>query len=418
MTAEYKFIIDTGVVSVDTSDLRDDVIDEWKDALGQNLDTDASTPQGTMIQAEVVARSSVMRNNAELANMINPNYAFGTWIDAIAALLGVTRGRNISTVGTGVLMEGNPGTQIPLGARVRTTDGDLYTVQAAVSIGSNRQVLATIASSDFGPIALPTGPLQIVDNVIGWTNATVNSQTTVVLGTMQSNDGQLKTRRNMQLFRQGLGSTGAIQAALLDVPNVTSCQVIENNTGAPGTIHGVEFSLPNAVWVCVAGNPNPQSVADALYKAHQGGCPWDYGAAGNGNPVSPPNGLQATDEITDKKYYVKFTTAIMFDCYVNITCVRAQSSASQIGIQNAVVNYANGLLDGESGLIVGASVSAFEISGAVARSFPGLYIKSCSVAVVPRGAPAPLPEDFVSEFPMLPYQQAQVQLGNIIVELT
>ncbi|WP_217478313.1 hypothetical protein, partial [Staphylococcus aureus] len=113
-----------------------------------------------------------------------------------------------------------------------------------------------------------------------------------------------------------------------------------------------------AVWVCVAGNPDKQAVADALWAAHNGGTPWDYGATNNGVPVDGPNGVPVRDPASGRKYVVKWTTPIMYDGYVNVTVQQGSSSVAPEAIQNAVVNYTQGKVEGEEGLVVGASLSA------------------------------------------------------------
>jgi hypothetical protein len=95
MTAAYTYLMDTGTVSIDTDDLLTDVQQEWITAFGLTIDTDASTPQRTQMAAETVARTSVMKNNSDLANMLNPNLAYGTFLDAVCAFLGVERGVNL-----------------------------------------------------------------------------------------------------------------------------------------------------------------------------------------------------------------------------------------------------------------------------------------------------------------------------------
>lgn len=419
MTTTYNYILDTGTIVADTSSVLDDVQGEWKNALGATMDTDASTPQGTLITTEVLARTGVMRNNAELANTINPNQSFGTFLDAVCALLGIDRGENKSTTGIGVTVTGNNLTPIPANSRVQTSNGDIFATVADVTIGVSGTASVDLKSEAFGPIPLPLGALEILDGSIGWGTASVVSGTVVSLGTLQSTDPQLKNRRNLQLARQGIGSSAAIQAALLDVDNVTSVKVVENNTGATGLVQGITFTKPNAFWVCVAGTPDLTDLAQALYDAHNGGCPWDYGAAGNGVPINSPNGLPAVDPATGLTYNVLATTPVLFDAYVNIT-VRQISSVSspQNAVQNAIVAYASGTEEGEPGLVVGASVSAYEMGGAVARQLPGMYVKACSVATVPHGNPAPsFPSAYSQEVVLLPYQQALLAIGNVTVTL-
>lgn len=417
MTAVYNYLISTGTIVDDTTDLLTDVQLEYKTALGANLNLAANTTQGSLITGEAVARTNVMKNNADMGSLINPNLSYGIYTDAICSLLGISRGENISTVGNNITLTGNANTPIPAGARVQTVNGDIFTIFAPVTIPVGLSIPAVIESSVFGPIPLPVGPLKILDGVIGWGAATVTSGSVVTLGSLALSDPQLKTSRNQRLATQGVGSSAAIKAAILAVPNVTSCMVVENNTGSPGVVNGVTFTLGNSFWVCVSGTPDPVALAQAMYNAHGGGVPWEFGSAGNGLPQNSPNGLPAIDPSTGLTYNVKNTTPILFDTYVNLVLRKSSNVATAVTtIQGAVITYASGKEDGEPGFVVGASVSAYEIAGTVARQIPGIYISSCMVACVPHGAAAPVyPSGFVSEYVMSPFNQATILPNNVTV---
>ncbi|MBP3932282.1 MAG: hypothetical protein J6D44_00175, partial [Pseudomonas sp.] len=88
--ADYNYIVSTGVIVPDTASLRSEVEAEYKSVLGADLPVTPETPQGVLITAEVESRDGMVRNNAELANQINPDIAGGVWLDAIWAL---TRGK-------------------------------------------------------------------------------------------------------------------------------------------------------------------------------------------------------------------------------------------------------------------------------------------------------------------------------------
>jgi hypothetical protein len=420
MSASYQFIIDTGTVVADTSTLLSDVEAEYQVALGASIDLASSTPQGTLIAAETIARSSVMKNNADMANLLNPNLSYGVFLDAICAFLGVQRGQNASTQGNGVELVGDgvDTVTVPAGSRVQTSNGDIFYLAVATTIENGGTVNGNFLSQAYGNIPLPEETLTIIDGTVGWGAAIVTADTVVTPGTVELTDPQLKTTRNQQLATQGVGGSGAIASAVSEVANVTSANVVENNTGQfASPINGVTFTLPNAMWACIAGSAPVQDIANALYAAHQGGCPWDYGASGEGVPVESPNGVLVYDPITNQPYYVKYTTPALFDVYVAITVVQKQSVSSPVpAVQAAIINYTSGQEQGEPGLVVGADVSAFEMSGAVARQIPGMYTRSCLVAAVPAGSAAPIyPTDYVTEFVMQPWQQGQLAINNIAV---
>lgn len=420
MSASYIYTLSTGVISIDTTQLLTDVEGEWQAAFGATLNVDASTPQGTMIAAETTARTSVMKNNADLANMQNPNLAYGTFLDAVCALLGIGRGTNQSTVVTGVQITGSAATTINAGSRIQTPNGDIFTLVTAVTIPVGGTTTGTFQSAAYGTIPFPLGTMTIVDGTIGWGAVACVSTSTVTPGSSQNTDPQLKNKRNQQLAVQGTASTAAIYANLLNVPNVTSCMVVENNTGQFATaVNGITFTKPSALWVCVAGTPSNAAVAAALYAAHNSGCPWDFGGAGMGVPVNNPNGVSTNDPNTGLPYNVLFTTPIMYDTYIAITVQQSSAqSPGSVAIQDAILSFSQGKQPGDPGFVMGADVSAFDISGTVLNQYPGLRVPSCMIALVPAGNPAPAyPAGYTYDWDALPYQQAQLAVGNINVTL-
>lgn len=414
MSADYKFTNETGVITVDTSDLLTDVTQEWKDALGEGLDTDASTPQGTLIQDETLARTSVMKNNAELSSVINPSYSYGTFLDSVSALTGTERGKNTNTVARQVVFEGNAGKVVPAGSRIRTSNGDIFTVQSDVTL-TGSPVRGVIQSVAYGYIPVPLEEFTIVDGLIGWGAVRADSLTTVVPGGTQLKDPALKVARKRRLYQQGVASLGAIYGRLLALDGVTSVMAIENDTGAAGTVRGIDFSTANGVWVCVAGTASDSSIAATLFLAKQGGQPWDYGANGQGVNVGAPNGVLVTDPSSKLPYFVKFTRSVKYDGYVNIQVKQGTSIATAEDIKQAILNYAAGLMNGEEGMVVGASLSAFELGGAVSQTYPGLYVKKVTVAVVAQGATPPAPGAYSDEYTAFPYDEVQIDKGFIQV---
>ena len=87
----YDFIDETGVIIPDTSNTKTEVQDEYKAIFGADLVIDDESPEGLIINAEVEQRDSLAKNNADLANQINPELAEGVFLDAILSLTNSTR---------------------------------------------------------------------------------------------------------------------------------------------------------------------------------------------------------------------------------------------------------------------------------------------------------------------------------------
>jgi len=134
MAATYDYITLTGTIVPDVSQISSDVQQEYLDAFGQDLITTPDTPQGVLITGEVLARISVARNNATLANQINPNLAGGVYFDAIWALTGGARNPNQFSTISDVALFGVAGTVIPEGATAKNSNGDIFSSLSTVTL--------------------------------------------------------------------------------------------------------------------------------------------------------------------------------------------------------------------------------------------------------------------------------------------
>src|SRR5690606_33094150 len=120
--------------------------------------------------AEVEARDAVARNNATLANQINPDLAGGVFLDAIWALTrGSRRGATRSIV-SGVVLTGRPGTNVPRGSRASVeATGAQFETTSAVILNSTGTAVVTMQSVELGPISASIGSLTgIATSVLGW----------------------------------------------------------------------------------------------------------------------------------------------------------------------------------------------------------------------------------------------------------
>lgn len=411
--ANYVYVMETGTIAANTASLLADVQSEFKRALGEELDLDASTPQGTLIEGETTARVGVMKNNADMANLLNPDYSYGVFLKSICAFLGQEAGVDKHSVAANVEMTGDPGLVVRSGLSVKTSDGDKFILTYDVEIGASGKVMAIFTADKSGPIPMAVGILTADNYPIGLAKIEATAITSIVLGSSALNDAQMKTRRKQTLYAQGIASIGATKAELLALDNVRSVNVVENITGAPGVSQGIAFGLASSQWICVQGAEPDQNIAEAIWRSRMTACPFEYGT-NNGTPVASPNGVSVVDPYSRAIYKVKFVRAVELVAYVKLTARQGISTANETAIQKAIVEYAEGNVEGEEGFVIGASVSAFELSGAVARKFPGIFISACSVAVKPKGT-NPVAGDYVGNVDLKPFEVATLLASNITV---
>lgn len=376
MTSQYQYLLPTGVVVADTSATQAAVQDEWKQAFGSDLIVTADTPQGVMITAEVLARNNTIKNNAAVANQINPNIAGGSFLDAIMALTGIQRQAQTPTTVSGVTITGVAGTIIPIGAQAKTAAGDLFAITETTTLPDSGTTMADFQSTQFGPIPCAAHALvNIVTGILGW--ETIDNANGGVLGTTTQSDQAARAFRLNTLAFNGISLAAAITSALYNVDGVRSLFFQENVAATTQTISGITM-VSHSVYVCVQGGLDTD-VAAALLENKSSGSSWNGGTT-----------VDIVEPASGQTYAVKFDRPDEIGILIRVTTPNGNADT----ITQAVLDYANGLVsitDQEGvqqtlpGFVVGADVSPFDIAGAVMAENPGIFLSNVELALAPSG---------------------------------
>lgn len=358
--ADYQYITDQGVIVPDTATLLEDVRNEWREAFGQDLIVSPETPQGVLITAEVEARDAVVRNNAELANQINPDIAGGIFLDAIWRLTGGNRVGATRSLIIGAQVGGVPGTLIPAGslASVQGT-GALFATTGVVLLDGAGTGIVNLESVETGPIAAPAGQLvNVATSVLGW--ETISNPSDAILGRNQQSDIQSRRLRRNTLALQGVALPEAITSRLYMVDGVRSLVFRENIANTAQTIDGV-LMAPHSIFVCVEGGTD-QAVAEALLATKSLGAQW------NGTTT-----VNLIDPSSGQDYDVKFQRPAAVPAFVRVTARFNGLDGTSI-IKGAIISYKDGDLNGDPGFTVGADVSPWELAGAINQVEPRIFV--------------------------------------------
>ncbi len=357
---DFNYVVSTGVIVPDTSTLRDEVVAEWRSAFGQDLVVTSETPQGVIITLEVESRDAMVRNNAEVANQINPDLAGGVWLDALWALTaGSRRGASRSRL-VGVEFRGTALTLIPAGsiATVQGSGAQFYTTSNILLDGTGFAT-GTMESVNTGPIAAPINQLvEIASSVLGWEQ--VINPFAAELGQVVESDISSRRRRRQTLALQSVSLIEATISRLYDLDGVRSLSYRQNVGDTPLIIDGITL-VPHSIYVCVDGGEDT-AVASALLETKSGGSAW------NGLVV-----LNLVEPASGQIYEVKFDRPIERTFLARVTA-KASTLNIQTIIPAAIALYGAGELEGEAGLVVGSDVSAFELAGAINQVEPRIFV--------------------------------------------
>ena len=361
----YNYIVENGVIVPDTSQIKTQVEAEWRLIAGEDATIDSSSFEGRLVDAKTNNRIGVARNNAELANQLNPNMANGSFVDAHLSLVGGARdGKERSTADC--LLSGVQGTNIPAGAYVEDENKELWVLVADTQIESGGSVTTSFRSLNYGPIAAAAGQInKIVSGVVGW--ETITNEAPAVEGKLEQNDVSAKRQRRAELGANTRSVSFSVVAAVSKLEGVEGVQFRENNTNSDATINGV-FLVAKSSWLCVDGGATSE-IVPAYYTNR-----WGTGFNGAVEEVyiDPDSGQEVTVKI-DRP------TLKALDCYIEVRVSQSQNAISDI--VSAIINYADGGVEGEDGFSLGADASPFEVASAVNSQLPNVFVKKCQLAV-------------------------------------
>lgn len=251
----------TGLEAPDTADIVAAVQDDWKNALGQGLNTDPSSPQGQLITSQA---AMVATKNAEilaLSNQFNPFTAEGIWQDALAAIYFLRRKVATPTVVT-CTCKGLAGTAIPSGALVENTEGVRFYASGPLTIPNGGEIEGVFICQSPEAVSVAANTVtKIITVVAGWD--TVNNEDAGVTGTILESQGEFEKRRYESVAVNSHGSVVSLYGALASIESVVDCVVLENTTSEAVTKWGVPIG-GHSVACCVYGGEDAD-IAEAIY---------------------------------------------------------------------------------------------------------------------------------------------------------
>lgn len=402
MADVYDYITVTGVIVPDTSVIMQDVIDEFLQTFGQDLVTTPNTPQGVLIVSETAARSAVADNNAALANQINPNVAGGVFLDAILALTGAERSPATPSTVTADLT-GIAGTIIPQGSQAAdSVYGNVFQTTEQVTLEGTGSATVVMTSIEDGPIVAGASTLTVIkSDILGW--ETVTNPDAAVLGTVTQSDEQARFERRVTLFAQGASTAGAIISALYLVENVSSLYFLENVQATTQVISGVTM-VAHSIYVCINGGLD-LDVANAMQSKKSAGAAYNNGAS------MTPISQDVTVPFSNQVITVLFDRPDIIEIGVSVSVIVTQPVQDPVTtVQQAILNWAAGLVDGQDGLLVGSNVSPWEIGGAITTQYPGIYVQNLQIKNI-----TALGSYQYTEITITPWQLAVIEQSAIVV---
>lgn len=372
----YEYITGTGVIVPDTSVLLSDIKARFVELFGDNLDLSPTTTQGRLIELFNRSETFTLQACAAVSNMLNLNKANGFVLDDLGALFLIER-KPATKTSTTVVLTGVPNTIIPANTRIKTIDGDIFVNPASAVIGSDGSVSVRYQAVETGAIpALPNTLKIILDGVNGL--ETANNPANAVIGQEQESDGEFRNRIKISLNTNAIAVLSAIKASVEQVSGVVGSYCYDNYDSSAVIIDSL--SVPAHSLLVVVDGGDDQEIANAIYAKKTAGTGYVASTNSAGYTVVEKDVI---DEAYGTTYKVRFVRPILTDVDIVVNVARKSYSGDNLeqAVKNAIMTFANGDNPEVDGIVIGGSLSPFEVGAAISSELPDVFITSVSVGV-------------------------------------
>ena len=390
----FDFVNTEGVIVPNTQEILKGVQDKFQEIFGSDFSLEEATPGGRWIEAETATRKECLIINALIANMLNPQKAFGKFLDTHGALFDVKREGQTATI-VNCKCSGVPGTVIPEGSRAQDEDGNIYVIAGETEIPAAGSVYVQFSNVEFGAVPCAANSLTtILDGVEGWEG--VINETSGTLGAEEESDAAFRVKIDKSKTKYSEGAIASIEGALYAINGLKSYAILENPTnvdwndstpppdGWTPPPQG-ETLLAHSIMVFVYGASMDgnfyQQVADAIVAKKNLGCNMsEVQNAAYVHAIKASNGQLAI-----------FNTAEPLPVYISLTASNVSYTGFDLqdAIKKIISDWFAGNLSEVEGVKIGQEISVFELSNVIASQI-GVRIHTLEIGTS-AGALSPAP---------------------------
>lgn len=332
MADDYiNYITSSGIIVPNTDSVISELQTEWKNLFGSQLSVDSSTPQGRIIETQAMVRKGALGVCAKVANQINPNQAFGIFLDAHGAFFGVNRPSGRNTEILNVLLTGTPASYptATITVNENPSANDTLTVSYILNNDFSSATKSVFIFGASGGIQIGTTTAETATNIANAinTNTTLNPSGATTMNAVASGNAVTITATTLpsqNSRNQITASYSLADSAASD--NITSENTLNYCYVPAGTVaqatNGELFSLSSGILLDSTGKGYGTFVA-------QNGGAISVGVGGLNVLVNPPEGLETIyngsianvgfDSMSDSQFrvYIQNTKAKYSTCMVD-----------------------------------------------------------------------------------------------------
>ena len=360
MSYTAPYFDDSGLVIPSYTDIRDALLEEATSIFGPDVYLETDSADYQLISVCSLKMFDCLSAIQLAYNNRGPQTATGAGLDGIVLLNGISRlPATYSTCQ--VLITGTAGTIITSGV-VKDTANLLWDLPSKVEIPAGGTVEVTATCQTIGAVEAAVGAIKYINTpTAGWTSVTNLVQ--AVAGKAQETDAALRSRQAVSVATPSQTMLQGTKAAILAVPNVTRCEVYENDTNISSS-----EGFPAHSITCVVEGGADYNVAEAILY-HKG-----IGGYTNGTTI------QTVTDSDEVPYQIRFYRPSYVPIYMQVTISRLQGYETSLAenIKVSLVEYLNNLS-------LGSDITISALWGVVMSNMPDLRTPVFTVTTLQAG---------------------------------
>lgn len=336
-------------------------------AFGQGINLTPPSRFATIVGVLADRESELWDLAAAVYASFDPDQAVGEALENVSALTGTRRAAPTSSIVREVALTGTRGTTV-LAGKVLSVFGapeSRFALAEDVTLDEDGSGVGLFVAEKTGPISAPAGSLTVIETpVAGWQAAT--NPVDAELGTHLETDPTLRVRRRIELQSLGNAALDAIRGDVLQVKDVLSCSVFENDDALLANAEGMP---PKSVEVVVVGGDD-EEIAAAIFASVAAGI------ATHGTTSIVVIDSEKTEHV------VKFTRPATIPLYLTAAIAKDPKNFPGDGearIRAALLDFARTTYAG------GVDVVASRLYGPIA-SVPGVLDVTLAIGAAPNPA--------------------------------
>ncbi len=323
-----------GLQTKDLTEIVTDTEDALEVIYGPDINVEQNSPDGQ--QVNIYAQGSVDQREVlqKVYSSFDPDQAEGIVLDQRVALNGIKRIEGTFTLQDIEVVTDRALNLIGLDTEATeiTPDVDgLYTIkdnEGTLFYLVATQVIASAGTYTYQFRAAELGKVEVLPNTINTPETilagivTVNNPGAVsVTGIDEETDFQLKVRRRSSTAFPSLGYLDSILSGLLNLDNVSTAFVYENDTSVNPDSRGIPS---HSIWAIVEGGSD-EEIADVIYKKKSAGC-----------------GMRGDEEVSvtrinGQSHLIKFGRPVDVDLHIRFDVSPALTAAEETALKDAIV---------------------------------------------------------------------------------